>query len=63
MTSVAPVGFRRGLGVVAVVVVVGVWLYRREDHSLGVSLPVTTPISDIILILDRCTVYSTRIAC
>lgn len=37
--------------------------HRQEDHSLGVSLPVITPISDIILILDRCTVYSTRIAC
>lgn len=36
---------------------------QEEDHSLGVYLPVTTSTSDIILILDRCTVYSTRIAC
>lgn len=32
------------------------------DHRLGFSIPVITPISDIILILDRCIVYSTRIA-
>lgn len=41
------------------------WLrqHRHERHSLRVYLIVTTPISDIILILDRCTMYSTRIAC
>lgn len=31
-------------------------------ESLALYLPVTAPISDIILILDRCTVYRTRIA-
>lgn len=34
--------------------------HRREYHIVLAS---TSPISDIILILDRCSVYSTRIAC
>lgn len=41
----------------------GLQQHRHEHHSLRVYLIVTTPISDIILILDRCTMYSTRIAC
>lgn len=36
---------------------------RHADRSLGVYLLVTPPISDIILILDRCAVYSTRRSC